>query len=94
MHLTRYARGVVVAAALLAAAAPAAAQGRHRSADSHDLPGVKGGYSIVTEPQPAPEPDTALPADNGGWIRIGDHTEIRISGSVSYQIGFSSVRHK
>lgn len=52
------------------------------------LPGVKGDYSIVA---PAPEPMEAPAAPDDGTFKVGDW-DVRISGSVSVEIGTGSSR--
>lgn len=55
---------------------------------SDALPGVKGDYSIVT---PAPEPMEAPTAPDDGTFKVGDW-DVRISGSVSVEIGTGTSR--
>jgi hypothetical protein len=65
---------------------PASAEQRPTEPASDTLPGVEDGYSIVT---PAPEPLEA-PSEGGGYTLKAGNTDIRISGSVSVEIGFGS----
>lgn len=51
------------------------------------LPGVEGGYSIVT---PAPEPMDSPAATDEGYAKMGDW-DLRISGSVMVQVGATSA---
>ncbi|BCH32896.1 hypothetical protein MesoLjLc_48260 [Mesorhizobium sp. L-8-10] len=63
---------------------PALADQRQAGSASEKLPGVEGAYSIVA---PAPEPLEA-PSEGGGYTFKAGNTDIRISGSVSVEIGF------
>jgi hypothetical protein len=67
-------------------AGPASADQTSERKSRDALPGVEGGYSIVT---PAPEPLEA-PAMDDGYFKVGDW-DVRISGSVMFQIGASSA---
>lgn len=67
-------------------AVPALADQVPAKRNSDALPGVEGGYSIVT---PAPEP-LQSPATDDGYFKVGDW-DVRISGSVMFQIGASSA---
>ncbi len=59
-----------------------------KAADDDALPGVTTGSIAPLASQPLAEPDDALPAGSEpGSIRVGNW-DIRISGSVSYEIGF------
>lgn len=53
------------------------------------LPGVSRPAPPVA-PVPEPEPE-ALETAPGGWVRMGN-VDVRISGSISYQIGFGGRR--
>ncbi len=76
-----------MAASLLAL--PALAEQRPAKPASDTLPGVEKDYSIVA---PAPEPlDAPLEAANGYTFKAGN-TDIRISGSVSVEVGFGDPR--
>lgn len=86
MTSRRFHRPYVLAGLLLSLAAPAWADQVSNKAISEALPGVEGGYSIVT---PAPEPLEA-PATDDGYFKVGDW-DVRISGSVMFQIGASSA---
>lgn len=86
MTSRRFHRPYVLAGLLLSLAAPAWADQISGKATSDTLPGVEGGYSIVT---PAPEPLEA-PATDDGYFKVGDW-DVRISGSVMFQIGASSA---
>ncbi|MER8377289.1 hypothetical protein [Mesorhizobium sp. M1406] len=57
------------------------------------LPGVAGDYRIA---KPAPEPDDAFPGNGNGQFKIGD-TDVRISGSITVDVGAGSIgqpRHR
>lgn len=74
-------------AGLLFLAAPALADQPPRNPPAPALPGVEGGYSIVT---PAPEPMDSQAATDDGYIKMGDW-DLRISGSVMFQVGATSA---
>ncbi|ESY73040.1 hypothetical protein NKJ90_12390 [Mesorhizobium sp. M0051] len=61
------------------------AQGQKRA-----LPGVAGDYRIA-KPAPEPEPDDAFPGNGNGQFKIGD-TDVRISGSITVDVGAGSIR--
>ena len=53
------------------------------------LPGVETGYGIV---KPLPEPDNMADQEvDGTHFKVGD-TEVRVSGSITVDIGVGSVR--
>lgn len=81
-HLIRCAAMGIVAAPLLVF--PAHAEQRAAKPASERLPGVENEYSIV---KPAPEPLEAPSEPNGYTFKAGN-TDIRISGSVSVEVGF------
>ncbi|CAN7717352.1 hypothetical protein LJN214_005975 [Mesorhizobium sp. LjNodule214] len=54
------------------------------------LPGVTSDYRIA-KPAPQPEPDDALPAGGSGQFKIGD-TDVRISGSITVDIGAGAIK--
>jgi hypothetical protein len=70
-------------------AVPVLAGQRSGQPNSDALPGVERNYSIVT---PAPEPLEPQAAASGYTFRTGN-TDIRISGSVSVEIGTGPSRH-
>jgi hypothetical protein len=75
-------------AAALPSAGPALAKDAVR-APSPALPGVETGYSIV---KPVPEPDDMADRGTGGTrFKVGD-TEVRISGSITVDVGVGSFR--
>ena len=74
----------VLAASLATAASQALAEEKPREQVTADLPGVR-----QPAPPPLPEPETPVEAAPGGAIRVGNW-DIRVSGSVSYGVGFSS----
>lgn len=87
MASQRFYRSHVLAGPLLSLlAVPALADQVPEKARPDALPGVEGGYSIVT---PAPEPLQA-PATDDGYFKVGDW-DVRISGSVMFQVGASSA---
>lgn len=86
MTSRRFHRRYVLAALLLPLAAPASADQVSGKKAADALPGVEGNYSIVT---PAPEPLEA-PDTEDGYFKVGDW-DVRISGSVMFQIGASSA---
>lgn len=86
MTSRRFHRPYLLAGLLLSLATPASADQVAGKRTSDALPGVQGGYSIVT---PAPEPLEA-PATDDGYFKVGDW-DVRISGSVMFQIGASSA---
>ncbi|MER9376516.1 MULTISPECIES: hypothetical protein [unclassified Mesorhizobium] len=51
------------------------------------LPGVTGDYRIA---KPAPESDDAFPGNGNGQFKIGD-TDVRISGSITVDVGAGSI---
>ncbi|KRB14294.1 hypothetical protein ASD99_13585 [Mesorhizobium sp. Root695] len=53
------------------------------------LPGVTGDYRIA-KPAPQPEPDDAFPGSGNGQFKIGN-TEVRISGSITVDVGAGSI---
>ncbi|MER9302378.1 hypothetical protein [Mesorhizobium sp. M0496] len=53
------------------------------------LPGVAGDYRIA-RPTPQPEPDDAFPGNGNGQFKIGD-TDVRISGSITVDVGVGSI---
>ncbi|WP_352657619.1 hypothetical protein [Mesorhizobium sp. M0621] len=53
------------------------------------LPGVTGDYRIA-QPAPRPEPDDAFPGNGNGQFKIGD-TDVRISGSITVDVGAGSI---
>jgi hypothetical protein len=83
--------GILAAVLAVSTAAVRADPASPSATRLHDLPGVKGGYSIVT---PRPEPDDAVPADASepGTYKIGN-LEVHIHGSISYTVGFSNGRY-
>lgn len=70
------------------AASPVLAEQRAAKATPEKLPGVEKEYNIV---KPAPEPLEAPSEANGYTFKAGN-TDIRISGSVSVEIGFGNSR--
>ncbi|HMM64310.1 MAG TPA: hypothetical protein PKD01_09300 [Mesorhizobium sp.] len=74
---------------LAAAFMPAAALAGDNAQPASDgaLPGVAGGYHIV---RPAPVPEPEEPAATGHF-RVGD-VEVRVSGSLTVDIGAGSIR--
>ncbi|MET3790394.1 hypothetical protein [Aquamicrobium terrae] len=53
------------------------------------LPGVDGGYSIVT-PLP-PEPDDQPRSGQFGHFKVGDF-DVKVSGKLTFDIGVGSLR--
>ncbi|TIN21225.1 MAG: hypothetical protein E5Y31_21825 [Mesorhizobium sp.] len=65
------------------------ADDRSPSAQKGALPGVTGDYRIA-KPAPKPEPDDAFPSNGNGQFKIGD-TDVRISGSITVDVGAGSI---
>lgn len=78
----------IAATALLCVLASQALADQSSRSKSDMLPGVDGGYSIVT---PAPEPLEAPAATDGNMFKFGDW-DVRVSGSVSVEIGSGPSR--
>ena len=81
-------RTVVAVASAALCASPATAKDGSKSSSS-DLPGVDGGYTIV-KPLPEPDEPTGQGAD-GSRFKVGD-TDVRISGSITVDVGGGSIR--
>jgi hypothetical protein len=86
--------GRIIVRAVLAAASAALCAGSAVAKDaskspSTDLPGVETGYTIV-KPQPEPDEPMDQGAD-GSRFKVGD-TDVRISGSITVDVGGGSIR--
>lgn len=89
-RLNRLVIGVAVAAMTFGTAF---AQDNSTPLQDGTLPGVSNDYRIA---EPAPEPDDAVPSNGNGQFKIGE-TEVRISGSITIDVGAGAIkvpRHK
>jgi hypothetical protein len=84
----------VIASMVLAVASlvsgTALAEDNSPPAQKGALPGVTGDYRIA-KPAPAPEPDDAFPSNGNGQFKIGD-TDVRISGSITIDVGAGGIK--
>jgi hypothetical protein len=76
-----------LASALALATFPALAGTAADNSQRNSLPGVKGGYSIVTPVEADPAPATKP----SGKFKVGD-IDVHVSGSVIIDVGIGSVR--
>jgi hypothetical protein len=82
--------GLGVLAASLLVLPPAGAFAQTRQNSDHDLPGVREMKPIVTRDEPTPRGAEAAQDEEGKpSFRVGDW-DVRVSGSVSYQVGFGT----
>ncbi|MFD1986761.1 hypothetical protein ACFSOZ_30470 [Mesorhizobium newzealandense] len=66
------------------------ADDRSPTAQKGALPGVTGDYRIA-KPAPEPEPDDAFPSNGNGQFKIGN-TDVRISGSITVDVGAGAIK--
>ena len=92
-HSPRTSHRVIAAAVLTFASlvsGMALADDSSAHAQKGALPGVTGDYRIA-KPAPQPEPDDAFPSNGNGTFKIGD-TDVRISGSITVDIGHGRIQ--
>jgi hypothetical protein len=85
MRLNRLIIGIAVAAMI---SSTAFAEDNSTPSQNGALPGVADDYRIA---KPAPEPDDALPSNGNGQFKIGN-TDVRISGSVTIDVGVGAMK--
>jgi hypothetical protein len=91
-HPSRSLHRVIAVAALTIAclsSGTAFAGDSSAQAQKGTLPGVTGDYRIA-KPAPEPESNDAFPSNGNSQFKIGD-TDVRISGSITVDVGASSI---
>ncbi|TIS58932.1 MAG: hypothetical protein E5W83_09985 [Mesorhizobium sp.] len=87
---TRLSWLIVGAVAMVMSSGTVLAEDSPAPARKGALPGVTSDYRIA-KPAPEPAPDDVVPGNGAGQFKIGD-TDVRISGSITIDIGAGSIK--